>query len=100
MAVNIVTPVQLDVAAPAGLPEGTVVVADLEVGVVYPLTACCGASAKGAADGVVCRGCYRSLPDAMGMGWTLAEAADMLRCNDCGDLANWCPDSPLRGQAD
>lgn len=73
------------------------VVADLEVGIVYPLTACCGASAKGSGSGVVCRACYRPVPATLGAGWTLAEAADGLFCGTCGDQHHHCPHSPLRG---
>ena len=32
---------------------------------VYLLTSCCGASAKGSEAGTVCRGCYKPVKDAM-----------------------------------
>ena len=39
-------------------------------GLVYPLSECCGASAKGSSSptGVVCRKCYNTLPEIMGWG--------------------------------
>jgi len=37
---------------------------------VYPLTECCEASAKGSEGGIVCRRCYRAIDDLLGMGWT------------------------------
>jgi len=30
----------------------------ISMGLVYPLTACCGASAKGGEHGIICRKCY------------------------------------------
>lgn len=42
-------------------------------GVIYPLTPCCNASAKGSASGVVCRACYEVLPEGWGAGWTESE---------------------------
>lgn len=92
MASTVSSPVTLSVEGFAAQ-----VVADLETGVVYQLTACCGASAKGSGTGVVCRACYRPVPSTLGMGWTLAEAADRLFCGTCGDLHHYCPQSPLRG---
>lgn len=35
-------------------------------GMRYYVTECCGASAKGAGDGVVCRACYQPVDDAYG----------------------------------
>lgn len=35
-------------------------------GVAYPLTACCQASGKGGATGVICRACYQPVPSVMG----------------------------------
>ena len=44
-------------------------------GMLYLLTACCKASAKGSGDGVVCRACYRPIPDWMGWA-TLTDNAE------------------------
>jgi hypothetical protein len=52
------------------LPGGDIAVSG---GIVYLLTRCCGASSKGAGDGVVCRACYRALPDMWGWGDMLAD---------------------------
>lgn len=56
-------------AATLAIPT-TLTICKVEValadGLAYPLTACCAASAKGSADGVVCRGCYAPLPAAWG----------------------------------
>lgn len=76
------------------------VAVDLELGLVYPLTSCCGASAKGSGSGVVCRACYHAVPSSMGMGWSLDEAADALFCGECGDLLGRCCRSPLYGKGD
>lgn len=43
------------------------------LGVIYPLTWCCEASAKGAEDGIVCRRCFNPIPDDFGIGWTQEE---------------------------
>jgi predicted Fe-S protein YdhL (DUF1289 family) len=61
---------------------GDVVVSD---GIVYILTPCCKASAKGGERGVICRSCHRLLPD--NAGWAAlatdeegpAALADLLR---------------------
>lgn len=37
------------------------IVWDSETGLVYRLTPCCAASAKGTTKGVVCRGCYKKI---------------------------------------
>ena len=42
------------------------VTAAMADGVVYALTPCCGASAKGSAHGVVCRACYAPIPSVYG----------------------------------
>ena len=42
-------------------------------GVVYYLTACCGASAKGAEKGTVCRACYTLIDSRLGMAWAADE---------------------------
>lgn len=58
-----------------------VTVAEAMVGdtaMAYPLTPCCGASAKGGADGIVCRACYAPL------GWHWAGTLeDTLRGEGC-----------------
>lgn len=42
----------------------------------YVLTPCCGASGKGGADGIICRGCYQPVLDVHGMvGWRAVEVA-------------------------
>ena len=38
--------------------------------IVYPLTPCCNASAKGSEGGIVCRKCYHEVPPGFGMGWS------------------------------
>ena len=40
---------------------------------IYPVTACCNADAKGSGTGVVCRGCYAPLPDEYGMAFTVGN---------------------------
>lgn len=42
------------------------VTAAMADGIVYALTPCCGASAKGSAHGVVCRACYAPIPSVYG----------------------------------
>lgn len=44
-------------------------------GMVYYLTTCCKASAKGCADYVGCRACYRPIADALGDAWMVGDAA-------------------------
>ena len=39
-------------------------------GMFYPLTECCGASAKGSMGAVVCRACYAEIDPLMGISWT------------------------------
>ena len=77
---------------------GDRIAVDLEHGMVYPLTDCCGASGKGGGMGVICRKCYEDVDIFFGMGWTITEAADTMHCEDCGDTLNWCPKSPLNGK--
>jgi hypothetical protein len=43
------------------------------MGIIYPLTSCCEASAKGAEEGIICRSCYRPVSDVFGLGWTQEE---------------------------
>jgi hypothetical protein len=46
--------------------------------IVYYLTSCCGASAKGSAGsytGVVCRNCYDVVPASLGAGWLVTDDA-------------------------
>jgi len=52
----------------ASTPIGDVVTAD---GMVYVLTACCGASGKGGATSVVCRKCYATVGEVHARGWEL-----------------------------
>jgi hypothetical protein len=52
---------------------GTLAHAD---GIVYILTTCCGASAKGVEYGAACRKCYTPISDLFGMAWTADEFAD------------------------
>lgn len=42
-------------------------------GIVFPLTPCCGASAKGMELGLACRACYGDIPDWFGMAFTVAD---------------------------
>lgn len=47
-------------------------------GIVFYLTECCRASAKGSANsptGVCCRSCYRAVPAALGAGWMADDDA-------------------------
>lgn len=53
--------------------EPVVVIGRDQVGVIaqsmgmrYYLTECCGASAKGGAEGTICRACYRPIDEALG----------------------------------
>jgi hypothetical protein len=55
---------------------GTLVALD---GIAYYLTACCQASGKGGADGVICRACYRPVADTFGMGWLVTDADAWVR---------------------
>lgn len=45
-------------------------------GVIYPLTPCCQASAKGTEGGICCRKCYQLVPYDFGMGWNEVQWAD------------------------
>lgn len=42
-------------------------------GIVYLLTTCCGASAKGGEHGVICRACYAPIDERFGMAWMAAD---------------------------
>lgn len=42
-------------------------------GIVYFLTDCCKASAKGVEHGVACRACYRLVDERLGMAWMAAD---------------------------
>jgi hypothetical protein len=42
-------------------------------GIVYPVTPCCRATAKGGEYGVICRKCYADIDDFYGMGFTEEE---------------------------
>jgi hypothetical protein len=42
--------------------------------IYYPLTPCCGASAKGMENGIGCRSCHQPVPDAFGAAWVGVEA--------------------------
>lgn len=53
--------------------SGGVLAVDHEVGIAYPLTTCCEATAKGSGDAIVCRACYVEVPDAFGGCYTPAE---------------------------
>jgi len=50
---------------------GFIAVSD-EIGIAYPLTPCCNASAKGM-DVVVCRGCFEEVSPMFGMAYTRDE---------------------------
>lgn len=45
-------------------------------GVIYPVTDCCKASAKGTDGGTCCRSCYNEVDSLFGMGWTQEEFAE------------------------
>jgi hypothetical protein len=47
-------------------------------GIAYPLTPCCGASAKGGEYGIICRACYHDIDPALGMATTLPELESWL----------------------
>lgn len=42
-------------------------------GIIYFLTDCCGASAKGTERGTACRGCFRLIDQRLGMAWLAAD---------------------------
>ena len=42
-------------------------------GMVYYLTACCGASATGISEGVACRACYRPVSYELGRVWLASD---------------------------
>ena len=42
-------------------------------GIVYFLTDCCKASAKGTERGTCCRSCYRLIDERLGMAWLAAD---------------------------
>lgn len=52
---------------------------DLELGMLYYVSKCCGASAKGTQDGVTCRNCYQPIPEAVGMAWMVDDEAAWVR---------------------
>lgn len=102
MAPTFAQPLTLDTFPPAdlkGLVDHALWGADAagDAMVAY-LTRCCGASVTGTSDGVACRACYKLLPDAAGMAWSLHDAAMQLRCATCNDILHCCPTSPLRGK--
>jgi hypothetical protein len=45
-------------------------------GVIYPVTDCCQATAKGTSWGICCRSCYNEVDSLFGMGWDQAEWAE------------------------
>ena len=45
-------------------------------GVIYPVTDCCKATAKGTDGGICCRSCYNEVDSLFGMGWTQEEFAE------------------------
>lgn len=50
--------------------------------IVFYLTGCCRADAKGSANsptGVCCRSCYRPVPAELGAGWLASDAASWQR---------------------
>lgn len=59
---------------PLGEYESVEFVQD-ETGLVYPLTPCCGATAKGMDEYVGCRNCYHEVDSILGMCWTADEWA-------------------------
>lgn len=46
-----------------------------ESGIVHYRTACCDSDVTGVPSGAACRACYRSVDDAMGMGWLVDDDA-------------------------
>lgn len=59
---------------------------------VWPLTTCCAASAKGSVGGVVCRKCYELIDDRFGDCWTPDEERgwdtyrNLLSWEECRDV--------------
>lgn len=53
----------------ATVADGVTIAFDPDSSMVYPLTGCCKASAKGLENYVGCRACYQPIPDGMGMAW-------------------------------
>lgn len=45
----------------------------LSDGIAYPLTICCGASAKGLETSIGCRSCYEEIDPWFGMAFTIPE---------------------------
>lgn len=45
----------------------------LSDGLVYPLTPCCGATAKGMDEYIGCRACYEEVDSMLGACWTVEE---------------------------
>lgn len=56
-------------------PTTKVGLAASDDGIIYLLTPCCGASAKGSGEGVVCRSCYRPIPSVFGAAVAAGEDA-------------------------
>lgn len=85
-------PANLKLERIAGLdPEGRIVVNDSAPSFLFGLTLCCNASDKGAADGIVCRGCY-------GMDGDLAVSRDGRKViADTGDYLFPTPDGSYQG---
>lgn len=52
----------------------------LSDGMIWLMTPCCGASAKGMEWGIGCRACYNEVDDALGMAW--GEGAFPLEFSD------------------
>lgn len=61
-----------------GKYDGMVIAYCVPLDIYYPLTPCCGASAKGL-DGIVCRGCYEYIDASYAMAWDGKEWAREMR---------------------
>lgn len=57
---------------------GQVVISD-NFPMIYRLTGCCQASAKGGFTGILCRACYAVIPDEMGDAWMVDDDAGWAR---------------------
>lgn len=61
-----VTVVDVDVAGVYPVNSNTVITVTSFDDFLYAVTDCCGASATGSFDGVVCRGCYTEVDEMFG----------------------------------
>jgi len=71
--------------------------------IVSYLTPCCRASAKGSGDGVVCRACYVTVDERLGMGWMASDDEAWRswgkRWLDAEPISNWAMVAKMVGAA-